>query len=74
MRNRHGPATVMPSKPEYVTEKSGRPGKQGSKVRRTACLISPFDPRAMGREMYLSSLCVRVKSFFIGPADQLKIE
>ena len=39
-----------------VTEELGRPDKRWSRVRRTACLKSPFDPRAMGRRSYIVSL------------------
>lgn len=63
MKDRHGPATVRLSEFEEVTGKLGRQEERGGQVRRTACLESPFDLRAMGRVIRSDRL--RVHSFTI---------
>lgn len=55
MKDRHGPATVMQSESNEVTDlrRSGRLEERGSRVRRTACFVQPFDLRAIGRCAWL---------------------
>lgn len=58
MKDRHGPATVMQSESNEVTDlrRSGRLEERGSRVRRTACFVQPFDLRAIGRCAWLQVL------------------
>ena len=67
MKDRHGPATVMQSESNEVTDlrRSGRLEERGSRVRRTACFVQPFDLRAIGRCAWLQVLLTCIFHLFL---------